>query len=232
MMRLIFFSLTVLLFSCSEPLANKCSETTFESDLASMVETSVLTKTDARKIRCTMFLGEVLKKDLTHKSYEEVLNSFNDEQDDLSFNSMSMLYSRSLLDSALSCELFKVQVKQLRGKVYFGFRLKNETDKKVVAYAGIITITDVFGKQMYSGPFENQRKSIATSRSREFWVKLDKSNGDVKMAMKNNQCDFKWDSQTVVFEGGESLKLGEYETVATEEFELELKGLISAKTSI
>jgi hypothetical protein len=186
-MRFILFSLTILLFSCSDPLANNCSESTFENDLTEMVETTVLTKKDARKIRCSLLLSDILNKDLTQKSYQQVLNSFADEKDGLSFTSMSKSYARSKLDSALSCEVFKVQIKKIRGKVYFGFKLKNNTAKKVVAYAGIITISDVFGKQMYSGPFENQRKYIVSLGSREFWVKLDKSNSDIKMALKNNQ---------------------------------------------
>ncbi|MFT6745874.1 MAG: hypothetical protein ACJAZ2_000212 [Glaciecola sp.] len=232
MLKFIFCSSVIFLFSCSDPLADKSGESTFESDVAEMVQAGVLNKEDALKIRSTLYLGSVLGKDLGGRSYAEILNSFGSEKDNLSFISLSKAYSKSKLDSALLCNLFKVQRKKLRGKVYFGFNLKNRSDKKVIAYSGLITISDVFGKSIYSGPFENQRKHITPGSSRELWIKLDKSNSDIRKAMKNDQCDFKWRSQVVIYDDGETLKFDEYQSEASEEYELELKSFRSLKNSI
>jgi hypothetical protein len=231
MMKYIFFALTILFISCSDPIANKSNETTFESDVRSMVESGVLTKEDARKIRCAMYLGAELEKDLSLRSYKEILSSFDNVKDDLSFSSMSKVHSKLKLDRALTCELFKVQRKPRRGRVYFGFKLKNETDRKVIAYAGIISISDLFGKPIYTGPFENQRKHIAPFGIRELWVKIDKSNARIKLALKEVQCNFKWESQVVIYEDGKSLNFEQEDQKASEEFENELKSLYTRHLS-
>lgn len=229
LMRHLFFVLSIFLISCADPIANKYSVAAFESELNNMIESAVLSKEDARKIRCTGYLAALSNKDLAGRSYQELLNSYTDESDALSFAALSKQYAKTKLDSALSYEVFKIQKKRLRGRVYYGFKLKNETKAKVLAYSGVISISDLFGKLVYSGPFENQRKHLEPNESQEFWIKLDKSNCDVKLLMKDVKYDFKYEPQAVIFEQGKSWKVNEFEKEATEEFEKELKTALQAK---
>jgi len=231
-MRFILIACSILLFSCADPLGKKLNESTFENDILEMVESKHLTQSEARKITCTQYLGIILGKDLSLKSYEQILSSFSSKKDELSFVSMSKEFAKRRLDSVMTCELFKVQRKKVRGKVYFGFMLTNQSNRKVVAYSGVVTILDVFGKPIYTGPFENKRKHIGPQKSREFWVKLDRSNSEIGSAMKDVEFDVKWESETIIFQGGEAMKAGVYNTEASEEFEFELKSFYSNSSII
>ena len=230
MMKSIFFLLIILMVSCSDPMEQKLGESTFESDLTHMVESGVLSDVDARKISCTYYLGVTLEKDMKSRSFSEILSSFVDSEDPLGFDMLTKSYIKYKLDRAISCEMLQVKRKHLRGRVYFGFKLTNEGTDQVVAYKGVITILDVFGKIIYTGPFENQRKFIDPKKGRELWVKLDKTNSDIKLAMKDVKYDFKWESKVVIYKGGTFLKYDESELEATTEFEKELKALANNTT--
>jgi hypothetical protein len=215
----------MLIFSCSNPLAEKYQNDSFDQDIKEMVESTVITKDQAMQIRCTSMLSEILEKDLSSKSYEQILSSLNDTLDEVSFISMAGRYEKNKLQNALTGSLFKVERRPKKGSVYYGFSLSNEKEVNVKAYAGKITISDLFGKEIYSGGFENDRKKIRSKGKRELWIKADNSNSNISLALKKPECEFVWDTQVVVYEDGTSLRFDAPVPEVSPEYKEELKSM-------
>jgi hypothetical protein len=154
---ILLLAMISLIVACSSPLDKKYSDETMEADAKEIKESGDLDSEDAKLIAGWIMKSKFQGKDLTDKTYREILEEakdFKTEQEELAKKAkMEAEAKKKKMQEAIVVSLFDKGFAKADYEDYnsFSYVLKNKSEKDIKAFKFSFDIYDALGDELGDG---------------------------------------------------------------------------------
>ncbi len=222
MKKLFYLLAIVILASCSSPMNNTYSDTTFKSDLKAIREANVLDSTEMNLLAMYFVRAKLLNESIEGKSYNEILaeakvaKQKQEEEEriqrELAEKAKKEEEARiAQLKNALTVTIFDKGYVEYDYQEYitYKFAFENKTDKEITAFTGQIMFTDLFDKEIKSLNLTYD-DGVAASSIKNYSATTDYNqfmDEDQLLKSKNlKQIKLVWKPEKILFADGSTLE--------------------------
>jgi len=186
--------LSVILFSCNGVLDKKYNQQTYHQDIKEIRDKDT---TEANLIGAYVLKALFTKEDLSSKSYYDILEIAEQHEKQVQEKTKEL---ESLMTLSVT------EKKETRHYIFFTFNVKNQSDKKIVAYKGEIFIADMFGDVYWHSGYGSEKDTIPAKSEKLFYASVDYNDYDRRLnKVRETSLDklkLTWKPSKIMFEDG------------------------------
>jgi len=222
MKKLFYLLAIVILASCSSPMNNTYSDSTFESDLKAIREANALDSTEMNLLAMYFVRAKLFNESIEGKSYNEILaeakvaKQKQEEEEriqrELAEKAKKEEEARiARLKNALTVTIFDKGYVEYDYQEYitYKFAFENKTEKEITAFTGQIMFTDLFDKEIKSLNLTYD-DGVAASSIKNYSATTDYNqfmDEDQLLKSKNlKQIKLVWKPEKILFADGSTLE--------------------------
>tara|TARA_Y100000815_G_scaffold275497_2_gene314087 strand:+ start:5288 stop:5911 length:624 start_codon:yes stop_codon:yes gene_type:complete len=203
------------LTSCSSPLNKPYDEETIEEDTKAIKESGKLTEEDGQLMAGWIIKAKLSGEDLEGKTYSQILSEAKDykkEQQELSVKAKAEEEERKIrLGSALTVALYDKGYTKYDYEDYLTYSLafQNKTEKDIRAFTGMLSIRDLFDKEIKSINLTIDDPIIAGQTFKGSYTTDYNQFSDEDTRLRNKDLDdliVEWIPEKIIFTDGSTLE--------------------------